>query len=89
MCKDASGALAPLAASGVVPSDAEASRCQEAVFVLGGSNGTSAIPEVEVATFGMQTWDILPQLLPTKRNRLGAVLFAKIPPEKGKQWAVR
>ena len=54
--------------------------CQDAVFVLGGSNGTSAIPEVEVATFGMQQWDILPQLLPTKRNRLAAVLFAKTAP---------
>jgi hypothetical protein len=89
VCKDASGALVPLEASGVVASGAQASTCQEAVFVLGGSNGSSAIPEVEVATFGMQTWDILPQLLPTQRNRLGAVLFAKLPPEKGKQWALR
>ena len=78
----------PLQTGELLPAGAEDLTCQDAVFVLGGSNGTSAIPEVEVATFGMQKWDILPQRLPTKRNRLGAVVFAKSAPS-GKQWAMR
>jgi len=55
-------------------------KCQSALYVLGGKNGSTAVSEVEVATFGIGRWSILPQKLPTKRDRLGAVVFTKMPP---------
>ena len=62
----------------------ESKRCQEALYVVGGLNGSTSIPEVEVATLGLQLdWHVLPQLLPTQRNRLGAVVFKKQPAPAG------
>jgi len=56
------------------------SRCQPALYVLGGKNGSTSINEVEVATFGIPEWEILPTPMPTMRDRLGVAVFAKAPP---------
>ena len=56
------------------------SRCQPALYVLGGKNGSTVINEVEVATFGIPEWEILPTPMPTMRDRLGVAVFAKAPP---------
>ena len=64
--------------------ETETPRGQEALYVVGGLNGSTSIPEVEVATLGLQLdWHVLPQLLPTQRNRLGAVFFKKQPAPAG------